>query len=413
MSFQDFDDQVDKILLIDLQDVPDIDLHENEADFHQDSNTAMSAELERAWKEMCLDFDEEEPEELPRVATVTTPTKTIFDMLDAYSKSPNIQKGVLEAQKIEAKATSIDCFTLKPEFNNPKLNEYFKINQPSIKAVIDWLEIEMVVNQFYNFKHPNQAFSDIRKFLKDNGINENAYVVQSKQNIYQFSFTIHDVESGKSFDNVLHLLRCEYSPISLKITRIELALDFWNMKSDPFLLALSKSLRVNQSVSDDAFRAYRSNQKNGFMKMPSSPLIAIKHINNRYTIGIGHRSEGDFYVRLYLKRRDQKKVLPSDQHRIRIEVNLRGDKLTSLNNDVSNLRHLITNGFKSLQFTKLSDKATEAEVKTYHSKIRLFGRETLIISKSRNKRDLPEFIKSHAELNRAVGKAVANLTRKF
>ena len=66
-----------------------------------------------------------------------------------------------------------------------------------------------------------------------------------------------------------------------------------------------------------------------------------------------------------------------------------------------------------MRFTKLNDGVTAAEARHYRERIELFGQEKQIISKSRNKRDLPDLIRTHAELNRTASKAVYNLSRNF
>lgn len=355
--------------------------------------------------------DIELKDELPTVVTTDTPWQTVCDFWDEYSSRPSIQQGLREAEKIEAKCTHIECFPLKCEFSNAELNKYFTIRKPKVTACIDWLKLEFTVDSMYKFGHPTKPFQDIRKFLKDHGINDNAYVEQSQVNPRTFTFDIHDIASLKQIDAILGLLREEYDATDMKIVTLELSLDFWNMKAKPLLLALAKSVRVGSSITDKDFRVYLG--KKQFRVMPNNPRKAMKYINQGYTIGIGHRDNDDVYIRLYFKTKDQNKNLPTERHRARVEVNLSGQVLADLGNDADNLKHLINEGFGHLRFTKLNDGVTAVEARHYRERIELFGQEKQIISKSRNKRDLPDLIRTHAELNKTASKAVSNLSRNF
>lgn len=358
--------------------------------------------------------------------TVTTHTsfQDISNLLDRYVARPAIVNAVREAEKIEAKATNIDNFIEhgKLAFKNPELNKYFTIKQPKITAVIDWLALEFSVNRSeFTFSHPDKPFQDIRKLMKDHGIDPNIYVVQSPKDASKFTVHLHDIVTGNQLQKVADLLHTEYgaNPNDMWITTLELSLDFWHRSSRPLLLALSKSVRTNESVIDQDFRVYKTeklpngNKKKLYGVMPKDPRKALRYINKGYTIGIGHRSNDDVYIRLYFKMTDRDNDLPLNQHRMRIEVNLKGQTLADMGNGVDNLRTLITEGFKYLNFTRLDDKATAEEKDRYSNKVELFGRETTIISKSRNKRKLPEFIKSHRELNDVTRKAIYNLSRHF
>lgn len=355
--------------------------------------------------------DIELKDEQPTVVKTDTPWQTVCDFWDEYSSRPSIQQGLREAEKIEAKCTYIECFPLKCEFSNAELNKYFTIRKPRVTACIDWLKLEFTVNPTYKFGHPTKPFQDIRKFLKDHGINDNAYVEQSQVNPLMFTFDIHDIASSEQMDTILGLLRKEYGATDMKIVMLELSFDFWNMKAKPLLLALAKSVRVGSSITDKDFRVYLGAKQ--FRVMPNNPRKAMKYINRGYTIGIGHRDNDDVYIRLYFKTTDQNKNLPTKRHRTRVEVNVSGQTLANFGNCTDNLKELIHSGFKFLQFTKLNDGVTAAEARHYRERIELFGQKKQIISKSRNKRDSPDLIRTHAELNRMVSKAVYNLSRNF
>lgn len=348
----------------------------------------------------------------PKVITLETPTAEVHASLDALQKSATIQASLREAEKIEAKATNIDCYSFKKlEFKNPALKKFFTIRKPKVTAVIDWLKLKMTVSPTYAFSHPSKKFQDIRKFLKLHGINNNARVDQSLADERIFTFDIHDVASGEQFKRVIALLESEYGATDMKIVMLELSLDFWHVGAGPLLLALAKSVRADTTVSSKDFRLYRG--KGQFRVMPKSPHTAMRYINEGYTIGVGHRDKSKVYKRAYLKTRDQNQDLPQDQHRPRIETNLRGQVLADLGNDADNLKHLVNEGFRHLRFTKLNDNATAKEVADYHNSAELFGRESCVISKSRHKRKLHNFIKPHSDLNRVIDKAVWNFSRNF
>ena len=355
--------------------------------------------------------DIELKDELPTAVTKDTPWQTVCDFWDEYSSRPSIQQGLREAEKIEAKCTHIESFPLKCEFSNSEMNKYFTILQPRVTACIDWLKLEFTVDPTHKFGHPTKPFQDIRKFLKGHGINDNAYVEQSQVNLLMFTFDIHDIASSEQIDTILGLLRKEYGATDMKIVMLELSFDFWNMKAKPLLLALAKSVRVGSSITDKDFRVYLGAKQ--FRVMPNNPRKAMKYINRGYTIGIGHRDNDDVYIRLYFKTTDQNKNLPTERHRTRVEVNVSGQTLANFGNCTDNLKELIHSGFKFLQFTKLNDGVTAAEARYYRERIELFGQKKQIISKSRNKRDSPDLIRTHAELNRTVSKAVYNLSRNF
>lgn len=348
----------------------------------------------------------------PKLITHETPIAEVYASLDALQKSPTIQASIREADKIEAKVTSIECYAFKKiEFNNSALNEFFTIRKPKVTAVIDWFKLQMTVSPAYAFSHPSKKFQDIRKFLKVHGINHNARIDQSLENERVFTFDLHDVASGEQFKRVIALLKLEYDATNMKIVMLELSLDFWHVGAGPLLLALAKSVRADATVRSKDFRLYRG--KGLFRAMPKSSHVAMRYINEGYTIGIGHRDNDDVYIRLYFKTKDQNKKLPTKQHRMRVEVNLSGQTLANFGNRTDNLKELIHEGFTFLRFTKLNDGLTAAEARYYRERIELFGQEKHIISKSRNKRDLPDLIRTHAELNKIVNKAVCNFSRNF
>ena len=347
-------------------------------------------------------------DELPTTVVQGMSFHTACDVLDEYANRESIKQSVIEACKLEAKATDINCFDLKPEFNKPDLNQHFKIDKPMITAVIDWLRLEITVSKAYKFKRPTQPYNDIKDFLKAEGINENPYVKQTSN--CTFEIDLHDVESGKEYAKALNKLRHEYEPISLKVTTLEVSIDFWNLSADAFLLALQKSVKITQLFENTDLRIYNGD---GAKVMPRTASNAMKHVHDGKTIGIGHKTKGSVYIRIYFKTKDKGFDLPKDQHRTRIEINVRDEMLASMGNDADNLKHLANESFKLLKFTRLTDTATAKQTAEYRSNVELFGKEISVISKSRNRRKHPDYIETHSEFNKVISKAVSNFLRGF
>ncbi|MFV5514004.1 hypothetical protein [Acinetobacter gerneri] len=346
--------------------------------------------------------------ELPATVVQGMPFRTACDVLDEYSNRASIKQSIIEARKIEVQATDINCFDSKPEFNSPHMNKYFKIKKPRITAVIDWLRLEILISEGYKFKRPTQPYNDIKDFLKAKSINDNPYVKQTGGRTFELD--LHDVSTGNDYTDILNKLRAEYEPRSIKVVTLEVSLDFWNVSASSFLLALQKSLRVDKRFENTDLRAY-NDDKGSFL--PTNSVTAMKRVHDGHTIGIGHKHNGDLYVRTYYKVKDRGQALPRDQYRTRIEINVRGETLVSMGNDADNLKHLTNKSFKFLRFTHLKDDATPEQIAEYRKFVGLFGKEISVISKSRNKRPHPDHIESYAKLNKVVSTAVSNLIRNL
>lgn len=359
-------------------------------------------ELVIAWADIEIEDD------LPTTVKFDTSFQTVCDILDEYSNRKSIKESLAEARKLEAKATDINCFDLKPEFDNPDLNQHFKIKKPTITAVIDWLRLEIIVSKAYKFKRPTQSYNDVKDFLRSEGINENPYVKQTGNSTFEVD--LHDVKNGKEYAEILNKLRDEYEPSSLKITTLEVSIDFWNLSAGAFLLALQKSVKITELFENTDLRIY---DNDGGKVMPRTATNAMKHVHEGKTIGIGHKNKGSVYIRIYFKTMDKGSDLPKDQHRTRIEINVRDETLASMGNDADNLKHLVNESFKLLKFTRLVDTATAKQTAEYRNNVELFGKESSVISKSRNRRKHSDHIETHSEFNKVVSKAVSNFLRGF
>lgn len=129
-----------------------------------------------------------------------------------------------------------------------------------------------------------------------------------------------------------------------------------------------------------------------------------------------HRSDV-FCVRAYFKRTDKGgQSLPVKEHRARIEVTLHKSIFIngSIDLHLNNLPKIITCGFKKMQFTHLSKRATPTEKDEYFTQIKPFGKEqATMLSMSRHKRSSSDAIETFAWLNKAKREAVKDLAKKF
>lgn len=105
--------------------------------------------------------------------------------------------------------------------------------------------------------------------------------------------------------------------------------------------------------------------------------------------------------------------MPTEEHRLRVEVTLDQAILKETDCSIENLQSIIKQGFKFLTFTELDQKAPEAFRASYEEIIKPYGQERAVGNVNRNKRNLQDGIKTYAELNSIVSKAIFNLCRKF
>lgn len=361
-----------------------------------------------------------------KVLTVkeTTRTQDVHTLLDAYQSRVQANADaweVLEAEIISDIMTYE--FDQKIEFKNPKLLERgFSIRHKpiKIKAVIDWLDLSFKVNPaICEFAFKKNARSFIKSFLTAK-TGTRHYVKLDESDITQagLSFTIrlHNLRSKDDLDKITHLLAKQYGadPLKMAVANIELSLDFYNAPNRGLLSALHKSLKYISTA--DNFRIYKYMQgdsRNKLTPVPKSPLLLSKHFNRDWCMGINPKGAPLCY-RLYPKTTDSnKQPLPSNEHRLRVEVTLNHEALKGIDNHLPNLTQIIKFGFKHLTFTELKKDAPLSDKTDYREQIQPFGMEQKNTSKNQNKRALLSAIKIHAKLNKIVGKAVYNLCRQF
>lgn len=353
-----------------------------------------------------------------------TGTNELHTFLDAYQRRLEINADVADTLEAEIYSNiSSYSFEKRMDFKNPELQENdYSINfKPiQIKAVIDWLDLSFEVDPSHcSFAHKPNARSYIKSFLTSKTGTKH-YIKHDESDIDQqglaFTIRLHDIRNNKDLLKITHLLATQYGAdyLQMKISSIELSLDFYNVPSRAFLSALHKSLKYSKTAEN--FRIYKyikDDVRNKFTPIPKSPLLLLDRFNNDWCLGVNPKGS-PLYYRLYPKTTDSnKQALPMNEHRLRVEVTLNSEMLKNTDCHLSNLSNIIKLGFKHLTFTKLDEKASDEMKANYNQNIEHFGMEQNMISLNRNKRTLTEGIKTLSELNSLVAKAIFNLCRQF
>lgn len=288
-----------------------------------------------------------------------------------------------------------------------------------IEAVIDWLDLRFTVDPtMCKFYRKPDARSHIKKFITEQ-TGTRHYIAFDDSHIDQddasFTIRLHDIRNKRDLKKITDLLIKQYGSKyeSMTIDAIELSLDFYCDNGSAMVIRLHKAMQY--PVDAKLLRTYKTKWTQ--QDIPTAPHTLHDLIETGFNIGMGdHRSDA-FCVRAYFKRTDKGgQPLPIDEHRARIEVTLQ--KSAFLNDDIDlhldKLSAIITCGFKKMQFTKLSKRATGMEKDTYYTQVKPFGKEQAdMVSISRHKRSLPDAIESHAWLNKAKRTAVKALVKRF
>lgn len=277
----------------------------------------------------------------------------------------------------------------------------FKAMNIQIKAQVDFIDLYFEIGK-------TSTRHDIKKFLTEKtGITH--YISE-----YQTGFIIrlHDMNSINVLRRRISYLRhFECKIDSLKIMEIELAIDFYYFKHRALTTALLKSIRLPSTVEN--LRVYKS-QLGVFTPIPTTPHAMIRKLDNGYNIGINHR-DAEEYWHLYVKTTDyNKQPLPKNEWRIRAEKNIKSNVLNQMDNRVTNIKRVLLDGFKGLSFTQLKADSSKQLTHEYKNTVRAFGTEVqTYYDKYRHKKNLPESMKKHGELNQLISTAVNNLARNF
>ncbi|CAM2983958.1 hypothetical protein [Acinetobacter celticus] len=353
-----------------------------------------------------------------------TKTEDMNILLDSYQQ--RIQVNADAWTHVEAEFLSNIsnyCFDKHMEFKNDELHQKgysIKFTPIKIKAVIDWLDLSFEVNpSICKFAHKSNARSYIKSFLTSKTGTKH-YVKYDESHIDQqglaFTIRLHDIRNKEDLLKITHLLATQYGAdyLQMKISNIELSLDFYNVPSRAFLSALHKSVKYSKTAEN--FRIYKymkDDTRNKLTLLPNSPLLLLNRFNNDWCLGVNPKGSPLCY-RLYPKTTDSNKLsLQINEHRLRAEVTLNSDMLKNIDCHLSNLTNIIKLGFKYLTFTKLDEKASEEMKADYSQHIDPFGMEKDTTSENRNKRSLANGVKTYSELNSLVSKAIANQCRQF
>lgn len=330
--------------------------------------------------------------------TLTTPTADVHVLLDALQE--RLADNVKDA-----------------ELYHPINVEPF--SSAKIEAVIDWLDLRFTVDptRCIFFKEP-KARSYIKAFItRSTGTRH--YIATDESHITQdgasFTIRLHDIRNAKDLKKITDLLQSQYgaSHEAMTIEAIELPLDLYGGDGSAMVIKLHKAMQY--PVDARLLRTYKT--KRTRKNIPTAPHTLYELLEDGYNIGMGDHRSDSICVRVYFKRTDKGgQPLPIKQHRARIEVTLRRSafKDDDIDLHLSNLSKIITCGFKKMQFTKLSKRATPTEKDEYYTQVKPFGKEqTAKLSISRHKRPLPDSIGIHGWLNTAKRTAVRTLVEKF
>ena len=353
-----------------------------------------------------------------------TGTTELHTFLDSYQQRLQINADVAETIEAEIYSNiSSYSFEKNMDFKNPELREKgYSINfKPiQIKAVIDWLDLSFEVNASRcSFANKPNARSYIKSFLTTK-TGKKHYVKHDESDINQdglmFTIRLHDIRNKVDLLMIASLLERQYGAEipKMKIRNIELSLDFYNSNNRGLLSALHKSLRYQTTANN--FRIYKyvkADIRNKFNPVPHSPLMLLRRFNHDWCLGVNPKGSPLCY-HLYVKTTDSnKQPLPKEKYRLRVEVTLGQAILKETDCSIENLQSIIKKGFKFMTFTELDQKASKASKESYDQIIKPYGKEQTERNSDLNKRSLQDDIKTHADLNSIVSKAIFNLCRKF
>lgn len=277
----------------------------------------------------------------------------------------------------------------------------FKAMNIQLKAQVDFIDLYFEIGK-------TSTRHDIKKFLTEKtGI---AHYISEYET--GFIIRLHDMNSLSVLRRRISYLRhFECKLDSFKIMQIELAIDFYNFKHRALTTALLKSIRLPSTVEN--LRVYKS-QLGVFTPIPSTPHSMFRKLENGYNIGINHK-DADEYWHLYVKTTDcNKQPLPKNEWRVRAEKNIKYNILNQMDHRLVNIKRVLLDGFKGLSFTQLTADASKQLTDEYKNTVRAFGTEIpTYYDKNRHKKNLPQSMKTHGELNQLVSSAVHNLVRNF
>lgn len=219
-----------------------------------------------------------------------------------------------------------------------------------LKALIDWVEIEIETQQSTNRQTVQRAFAEALNLPDGVNLYVNAISPNRGGGTCHFSIRIHDVKTYSEIEQNLRFVGANLALRSgVKIAKIELALDAYC--DDPADQAARFYKFMANPVSDNR-RMYRDYKGSG-KAVPRHFQSMTRHLSEGWQIGIGNKTD-DQYQHIYVKDTDtQDGQRLQVQARARLEVRLSGAALPCQTAD----------DWRQYKFERLTDYFRQRELK--------------------------------------------------
>jgi len=219
-----------------------------------------------------------------------------------------------------------------------------------LKALIDWVEIEIETQQSTNRQTVQRAFAEALNLPDGVNLYVNAISPNRGGGTCHFSIRIHDVKTYSEIEQNLRFVGANLALLSgVKIAKIELALDAYC--DDPADQAARFYKFMANPVSDNR-RMYRDYKGSG-KAVPRHFQSMTRHLSEGWQIGIGNKTD-DQYQHIYVKDTDtQDGQRLQVQARARLEVRLSGAALPCQTAD----------DWRQYKFERLTDYFRQRELK--------------------------------------------------
>lgn len=254
---------------------------------------------------------------------------------------------------------------------NVSMTDLCNFDHVRSKAVIDYLDISIETQRATNFQTVRRAANLPPSYVTP---------LDDKNSGKRFTVRLHDISKFSQIDDVLQRInaKCPLAPnVMPTLGVLELAFDFYGQPPE-LLASLTQSLVIPADLNN--IRLYKK-ECHSVKFNPNMPAAnAVEYFKRGYVFGIGHRDDQHAAIkyRAYYKVTNNKANLPSEQHRLRIEViyNCNGAPLSK-----SDLAELIRYASRHLRFYQLNDRQADHEQRYRHSfmyepKSRSFGKNT-------------------------------------
>ncbi len=216
-----------------------------------------------------------------------------------------------DAQTIEITTSTLEVLTQCESFPS---HDRFKIN-----AVVDWVELRIELQTPSNFDTLRRRLGVPQVTPLDKGSGGAASA---------FTFKIHDPASLRSVREQLERLTHDH-PLAKppEVIGIEVALDAYSKANDMTELQdmAKRFYRHAACMVSDVRRAAKDFKGSG--KALVNERDVIRALEQDFNIYIGHKTDAEVQ-HIYVKTTDNGgKPLPVGEHRARMEITLKGDKL--------------------------------------------------------------------------------------